>query len=296
MQDYRRSIKNYFESKPYMRDLLMVDIIFCGLGLLFLLFYEFSIIRVNSDVFFALGFWFFWIGIILSFIKNCDINLTIGLGLYAVLYFVKFIISCVCSAYGYGFYGFSALFNVVVASFLLILIIKGSDYYQKHLESKKAALKPLQCAPVPKSHEPARKMIRCPQCEGLIRQDAKFCPTCGYKIPDMKRCKQCGSPLSENTGFCVVCGAKIETEASGWAKEESYASQIGAADVGPVAESIASEPVVEINMVKPEPIIKGDSALPVERKLEIQNSVRDAEANYKCNVSRWITSLHKSGQ
>ena len=43
-----------------------------------------------------------------------------------------------------------------------------------------------------------------------IGQEAKFCQSCGYKIPEVDRCKQCGSPLPENTNFCVTCGVKVE--------------------------------------------------------------------------------------
>lgn len=214
MQEYRRALKDHFESQPYMHNLFMADIILFGVGLLFLLFHEFSIIRVNSDVFFALGFWFFWIGIVLSFIKKSDVSLSIGLGLYALLYLVEFIISCVHSAGQYGgFYGFSPLCNVIVALFLLTLSVRGSEYYQQYLEQQKALLLFAQSAPKPQ--KPSQGMIRCPKCGGAIGQNTKFCPHCGYKIPEVKRCKQCESPLPENTSFCVICGAKAESEENG---------------------------------------------------------------------------------
>ncbi|OLN31728.1 zinc ribbon domain-containing protein [Desulfosporosinus metallidurans] len=211
MQDYRRALKDHFESQPLMRNLFMADIILFSVGLLFLLFHEFSIITLNSDVFFALGFWFFWIGIVLSYIKKSDVSLSIGLGLYALLYLVKFIIACVHSAGGYGgFYGFSPLCNVIVALFFLSLSVRESEYYQQYLEQKKALLLLAQRAP--KAQEPEQGMIRCPKCDGTIGLNTKFCPHCGNKIPELKRCKQCESPLPENPSFCVICGAKVESE------------------------------------------------------------------------------------
>lgn len=211
MQDYRRALKDHFESQPLMRILFMADIILFSVGLLFLLFYEFSVITLNSDVFFALGFWFFWIGIVLSYIKKSDVSLSIGLGVYSLLYLVKFIIACVHSAGGYGgFYGLTPLCNLIVALFLLTLSVRGSEYYQQYLEQRKALLLLTRSASKPK--QPSQGMFRCPQCSSDLGQNTKFCPYCGYKIPEVKPCKQCESPLSEHMSFCVICGAKVESE------------------------------------------------------------------------------------
>jgi RNA polymerase subunit RPABC4/transcription elongation factor Spt4 len=221
MQDYRHALKNHFERKPYLQNLFMADALLFSIGLLFLLFHEFSILTVNTDIFFALGFWFFWIGIALSFVKKSDINLSIGLGLYAILYFVEFIIACVHANGGYGgyagFYGFTSLCNMIVASFLLVMTVRESEYYQKYIEQRKALIQLAQSVPkpqAPKVQKFSQGTLRCPECGSFLEQGTVFCTNCGTKIPTGNRCKQCESLLPENTSFCVVCGAKVESAES----------------------------------------------------------------------------------
>ena len=79
--------------------------------------------------------------------------------------------------------------------------------------------------------------IKCPHCEALLAQDAKFCKECGKEISqlgmvkcakcnadiaaDAKFCKECGTPtqikcpkcnaeLASDAKFCKECGEKIE--------------------------------------------------------------------------------------
>ncbi len=62
--------------------------------------------------------------------------------------------------------------------------------------------------------------MNCPKCKNALKETAKFCTTCGYKI-DMQTgyatkslaCSGCGAPLKEGAKFCTGCG-KPTTQAS----------------------------------------------------------------------------------
>jgi uncharacterized Zn finger protein (UPF0148 family) len=49
----------------------------------------------------------------------------------------------------------------------------------------------------------------CPECKGKIKADAKFCPSCGAKIPH-EECPDCKTPLKPGAKFCPNCGKKVE--------------------------------------------------------------------------------------
>ena len=52
--------------------------------------------------------------------------------------------------------------------------------------------------------------MTCPICGKELRDDAKFCAGCGWKIP---RCPNCGKLLSSQARFCAGCGAQISEAA-----------------------------------------------------------------------------------
>jgi uncharacterized membrane protein len=205
VQNYRLEIKKHFENIPFIQNLLSMDYIFSGLGILFLFFHEFNIVITNSDIFMVLGFWLFLFGIGLSFIKKNDIGLTVGLGLYAVIYLVKFIQACISSGsyyYGYGFYGYSALGNLIVSISFTILAVRASEYFIRWSQHRRDSLMLLQNAAMP------METIHCSKCNAVIKQSSIFCSKCGHKNIELTRCKHCSSPLAANTKFCTRCGNK----------------------------------------------------------------------------------------
>lgn len=216
MKEYRRAIKEHFESCTPLRSILPLDAVFYGVGLLFLLLTGFSLLRVPTDLFSALGFWLFWFGIVLAFIRKGDVSLTIGLGIYTLLNFIQFIMICATSVY--GFLGFTSLLNTAVGTLLLVLTIRDADFYKDYLERQKTAAqyqpqysaeygqKPLQDSDDLGSQFPAW----CPECGSAVDQNTKFCPHCGHKMPDANRCPKCGSPIPAGSTTCIVCGASTK--------------------------------------------------------------------------------------
>ena len=60
----------------------------------------------------------------------------------------------------------------------------------------------------------------CRECGAALREGAKFCPSCGSKVPQptpspagrARFCRECGSPLREEAKFCPLCGTMIPRE------------------------------------------------------------------------------------
>ncbi len=51
-------------------------------------------------------------------------------------------------------------------------------------------------------------MKNCPNCNGEVKDTAKFCKHCGTKIEQKQICSQCGATLDGDSDFCEECGAK----------------------------------------------------------------------------------------
>lgn len=213
MQDYREVIKEHFSSNKLINNLLAYDGVLLGLGLLCLLLSELSIINLSSDIVRALGFWCFWIGLAVTYIKKNDVNFSVGLGLYALLYAIDFIVACVHSTERYsGFYGFMPMFNVIVAAYILT-VSGGLKHIQKVFDSQNEA----QPAAARGITPPAASngIYTCSGCCNQVDRNALFCPTCGTKAPEAKICQQCASPLEEDARFCGVCGAIVKASQNG---------------------------------------------------------------------------------
>jgi len=48
--------------------------------------------------------------------------------------------------------------------------------------------------------------LHCPECRQPIRQDDRFCPSCGHQLLVFEQCKGCGKNLAPGTRFCPRCG------------------------------------------------------------------------------------------
>ena len=210
MQDYRDVIKEHFSNHPLVKTLFMYEELLVGLGLLFLLFSEIPMLSMGTDIFAALGFWCFWVGITGAFIKKNKAVLSLGLGIYILINLVAFIIACVHSIGVYrGFYGFLPLFDAIAAAYIL-MISGGINYYQELFAGMNIFQPTVYSSSIPQGPSPGS--VTCTYCGAKVDQNVKFCSNCGNKTPEVSLCKQCGSPLEENAIFCVKCGVKVETD------------------------------------------------------------------------------------
>lgn len=46
----------------------------------------------------------------------------------------------------------------------------------------------------------------CPDCQGRIPADSRFCPLCGHQIIVLRQCQNCGKNLAPTAKFCSRCG------------------------------------------------------------------------------------------
>jgi len=62
------------------------------------------------------------------------------------------------------------------------------------------------------SAPPAATGAPCPQCKTPLPQGAKFCASCGTKVPEAGVCMACKAQLLPGAKFCPNCGNKVEQE------------------------------------------------------------------------------------
>ena len=73
--------------------------------------------------------------------------------------------------------------------------------------------------------------MNCPKCGNELKDNSKFCSSCGEKIEEVKPveeevvntpkfCSQCGEELKDNSKFCSNCGAKTIKEEEAEVQEE----------------------------------------------------------------------------
>lgn len=70
-------------------------------------------------------------------------------------------------------------------------------------------------------------LFNCPQCGQPVSEKAKFCPHCGYAVPnsaytngEYKKCPECGAEYLSNTAYCPNCGCPPEHSAEAPAKKK----------------------------------------------------------------------------
>lgn len=58
--------------------------------------------------------------------------------------------------------------------------------------------------------EPSQTKAECPKCNAPVKDNTKFCTSCGYKFEKIKKdkglCLNCGHKNNDSTKFCVECG------------------------------------------------------------------------------------------
>ena len=54
----------------------------------------------------------------------------------------------------------------------------------------------------------------CPDCQGTVSGDSRFCPHCGAQLLVLDKCAGCGKNLPPGAKFCPRCGAKTEEKAA----------------------------------------------------------------------------------
>lgn len=51
--------------------------------------------------------------------------------------------------------------------------------------------------------------MNCPKCNHEIPEGMKFCPSCGYAVPQKRYCPNCGKELHDGMVFCSSCGTNV---------------------------------------------------------------------------------------
>ena len=93
-----------------------------------------------------------------------------------------------------------------------------------------------------------RNQNRCPACGAASAKDARFCASCGRRMPEAAPETE-AAPAVENVRYCPECGAMLQDG-------EKFCAMCG---FGGEAEKPAAEPeIFEVKMVRPRPIAVDD--------------------------------------
>ena len=113
----------------------------------------------------------------------------------------------------------------------------------------------------------------CPQCGKELKDEAKFCGSCGYKFPvaeapvqtsgENNVCPACGNPLKPGAKFCGKCGAKLGNQTSEAEKDISKQASFIQWNIlpGQLALKIDSKEIASYGRVKGIVIQEGLKAL-----------------------------------
>jgi membrane protease subunit (stomatin/prohibitin family) len=72
----------------------------------------------------------------------------------------------------------------------------------------------------------AEEVAICPECNGRIPKDSRFCPYCGHQVVIFAKCQSCGKNIPPNAKFCPRCGSPVEAKI-----REKVCKQCGAVNV-----------------------------------------------------------------
>ncbi len=202
MQEYRKTIKEHFESKPGWKSLLTIHWLFWGLGIVLC-----SLGGALSSVTYhasaplnAVGDWTLIFGLVLAFIKKSDWGLIIGTAGITLENVAMIIVVALRGVVGYG-----PIFGVLVYGALFVAAIVTSDI------RKQAKLNRARQVPQYSQMQPQTTGgVSCASCGALIPGDAMFCNACGAKRPEQKKCVACGALMPDDAVFCNACGAGAE--------------------------------------------------------------------------------------
>ncbi len=52
-------------------------------------------------------------------------------------------------------------------------------------------------------------VVRCPDCNAVVPDEARFCPACGHQIVVFDQCPHCGKNVPPGAKFCSSCGGSL---------------------------------------------------------------------------------------
>ena len=104
--------------------------------------------------------------------------------------------------------------------------------------------------------------MKCPNCNNDVKDEMKFCPKCGSKVPQVRICPDCGAEVKEGMEFCSKCGKHINVQRS---------------------NSTVSNPT----RVPPPPTDQ-ESSLAIEFEREIEQEKRKSMIKWGCIVAAFI--------
>ena len=200
MKNYKKELKNHFDSNPTWGKLVDTDYLFWGIGLGVLVLCDFlafsASVSAVATAFASLSLWVMWFGIFLAYIKDDELGMIIPTGVMSIVYLIMFIIL----AGKYHSVSASALINVIVYGFIAFYIWFSSDLRIKVDQRR------IQQAQV------AMPTIKCPNCGNSVMAGSAFCPVCGAKVPELRKCPRCGEVMAPGTQFCTKCGFKYDDQ------------------------------------------------------------------------------------
>lgn len=179
MEQYRKAIKEHFESKSGWRALLKVDFLFWGGGIVLS-----SLGGAMSATSYpaastlnALGGWALLFGLALAFIRKNDWGLMIGTAGIALENVAMIIVQALRGVVGYG-----TIFDAIAYGLLFAAVLLTSDVMKQAKENRlrQAELRARQQPPV---HNQFEAGAFCTSCGAPHPVQSRFCPQCGTRIP-----------------------------------------------------------------------------------------------------------------
>ena len=170
MSDYRKALKEHFESIPAFNSMLKINYIFYGLGLLFLI-----LAAVLSTSSFTVS------DLFNGFVRKDDMGVVISMGVFALFDLIMFIVSLV--TYRGFIIQFSYLLYTGAAVWLLVLALRSSGLVKQMQNHQQAAAGARTCV----------------SCGASIAAGTNFCPACGAQ--QTVKCPQCGATVSSADEF-----------------------------------------------------------------------------------------------